>query len=131
VINKKLRNFGNFVGKIQIVCQNLWCKLIFCYFLLYGNAYAADIKEILEKTRKLLTFGVNVLGPAIGAALILSGGLKLRRKDEDPRAASQAVWYIVAGVVVAIASFVLLLLMQYYHGGGSGDPEEIGNPLYD
>jgi len=118
------------VSKIQRTCRALWYKFVLCYFLLWGNVYAADINEILVKTRKLLTFGVNVLGPAIGAALILSGGLKLRRKDEDPRAASQAVWYIVAGIIVAIASFVLLLLMQYYHGGGSGSPEELGNPLY-
>jgi hypothetical protein len=84
------------------------------WFSLAGNARAEDIVTILEKTRDLLVTAVQILGPSIGLVFVMVGIMKLRRKDEDPRAASQGIWYIIAGVATGMAAALFMLILNYY-----------------
>lgn len=110
-----------------------WDKVILFYLMLYGKAYAVeDIRDLLDKFRDLLIYGANVVGPAIGLILVITGFLKLRRRDDDPRSASAAIWYIIAGVGIGLGSFIFLLLTRYFgEGHTSGDSYSIGSPVIE
>lgn len=126
-----MRRFKSFVMRFLERVNLIVSYAVISFLLFYNEAYAQDIKTLLDRIRSLLIYGANILGPGIGLVLIVTGFLKLRRKDDDPRAASQAVWYIVAGVGVGLASFIFVLLLRYFGAEAIGtNPESLYyNPL--
>lgn len=98
--------------------RSLWIVLLTVFWT--NSVYAADIVDILDKARRLLFLAVKILGPSLGLVFVLTGIMKLRRKDEDPRAASQGIWYIMAGIGLGMAVALFYLIINYFAGQETG-----------
>ncbi len=101
--------------------ENFWVQLSILFvaylvLLFHGTeAYAAeDITSVIFKTAKLLKYISLILGPGLGAIFGLSGMMKIRRKDEDPREFSKGIMYIISGVGCAMVGMIIYWILNYY-----------------
>lgn len=87
------------------------------------DAYAVDFQDIIKKTAKILKYIALVLGPGLGLIFALQGLMKIRQKDDDPKAFGKGLTFIVVGVACAIVGVIVGSIMEYYGVGNSSEME--------
>lgn len=72
-----------------------------------------DIGKLIARVANLIKYIVWIGGPALGMVFAWQGFMKLKDKDQDPRA-GQAGWtYIGVGVGMAIVGVILGMVANY------------------
>lgn len=103
---------GGNSGKVKILVTLIMALLV---NLQASRAYAAiTVQEFFCRIQTLLSMAAVILGPGLGLIFVLMGIAKIRRKDDDPRAAGQGVWLIIAGVGCALTGLILKMLVDYF-----------------
>lgn len=89
----------------------------------FATTGGTDIVAIVKKTSSMLKTIALFIGPGIGIIFALSGIMKIRRKDEDPREFSKGIMYIIAGVGCAMVGLIISWILNFY--GGASYYEQI------
>lgn len=87
----------------------------------FAQSTGTDIISVVKKTSSLLKTIALVIGPGIGTIFALSGIMKIRRKDEDPREFSKGIMYIIAGVGCAMVGLIISWILNFYGGSSYYD----------
>lgn len=101
----------------------LFVLLSYLSLVIVQDAFADDIVDVVKKTASLLKTIALIIGPGLGIIFGLSGMMKIRRKDEDPREFSKGIMYIISGVGCAMIGLIIYWILSFY--GGAAQYENI------
>ncbi len=111
---RKVGFWGGFLSKVR---EFYWFLLFNCVLLVekvYAQTGETKLVDFFCRIYNLMAMITYFIGPALGLIFVFMGIAKIRRKDDDPRAAGQGVWLIIAGVGCALSSIIFNALFGYF-----------------